>query len=141
MRQWLDEALAAARLSDPNGAMAAEWLMDNDYHVQRTILQIREDLPERFYQRLPALGGAVVDEDALIAVLREGHLGGATLDVFDKEPLPADSPLWHMPNVLITPHRASNPVPEAAARIVAESIRRIGRGEPPLYEVDRKRGY
>jgi glyoxylate/hydroxypyruvate reductase A len=85
--------------------------------------------------------GAVVDEDALIAVLREGHLGGATLDVFDKEPLPADSPLWHMPNVLITPHRASNPVPEAAAKIVAESIRRIGRGEPPLYEIDRKRGY
>jgi cyclic beta-1,2-glucan synthetase len=58
MRQWLDEALAAAKLSDPNGAMAAEWLMDNDYHVQRTILQIREDLPERFYRRLPALGGA-----------------------------------------------------------------------------------
>jgi glyoxylate/hydroxypyruvate reductase A len=85
--------------------------------------------------------GAVVDEDALIAVLRESHLGGATLDVFDKEPLPAHSPLWQMPIVLITPHRASNPVPEAAAKIVAESIRRIGRGEPPLYEVDRKRGY
>jgi glyoxylate/hydroxypyruvate reductase A len=83
----------------------------------------------------------VVDEDALIAVLREDHLGGATLDVFNNEPLPADSPLWHMPNVLITPHRASNPVPEAAARIVAESIRRMGRGEPPLYEIDRKRGY
>jgi glyoxylate/hydroxypyruvate reductase A len=85
--------------------------------------------------------GAVVDENALIAVLREGHLGGATLDVFEKEPLPPDSPLWHIPNVLITPHRASNPVPEAAARIVAESIRRIGRGEPPLHEVDQQRGY
>jgi glyoxylate/hydroxypyruvate reductase A len=60
--------------------------------------------------------GAVVDEDALIAVLRDGHLGGATLDVFDKEPLPADSPLWQMPNVLITPHRASNPVPRSGCK-------------------------
>ncbi len=85
--------------------------------------------------------GPVVDEDALIAVLRDGHLGGATLDVFAKEPLPAGSPLWHMPNVLITPHQASSPVPEAAAKIVAESIRRIGRGEPPLYAVDPQRGY
>jgi glyoxylate/hydroxypyruvate reductase len=85
--------------------------------------------------------GPIIDEDALIAVLREGHLGGATLDVFAREPLPSDSPLWQMPNVLITPHVASIPVPESAAKVVAESIRRMGRGEPPLHQVDRVRGY
>ena len=57
VRQWLGEALAAASVSDPNGALAAEWLLDNDYHVQRTILQIGEDLPGRFYRRLPSLDG------------------------------------------------------------------------------------
>jgi glyoxylate/hydroxypyruvate reductase len=85
--------------------------------------------------------GPIIDEGALIAVLRDGHLGGATLDVFAREPLPSESPLWQMPNVLITPHVASIPVPESAAKVVAESIRRMGRGEPPLHQVDRVRGY
>jgi glyoxylate/hydroxypyruvate reductase A len=85
--------------------------------------------------------GGLMDEEALLAVLRDGHLGGATLDVFMTEPLPAESPFWSLPNVLVTPHRASNPLPEAAARIVAESIRRVGRGEAPLHQVDRARGY
>lgn len=48
--------------------------------------------------------GAVVDEDALIKALREGAIAGAGLDVFTVEPLPADSPLWEMPNVIVTPH-------------------------------------
>lgn len=51
--------------------------------------------------------GAVIDEEALIWMLRDGHLGGAALDVFAEEPLPADSPLWTMPNVLVSPHSAS----------------------------------
>ena len=85
--------------------------------------------------------GAVVDEGALIAALSDGHLGGATLDVFTAEPLPASSPLWQMPNVLITPHVASITVPESAARDVAESIRRVRRGAPPLHAVDPWRGY
>jgi phosphoglycerate dehydrogenase-like enzyme len=51
--------------------------------------------------------GTVVDEDALIAALRSGHLGYAALDVARTEPLPPDSPLWDMPNVLISPHSAS----------------------------------
>ena len=85
--------------------------------------------------------GAIINEEALAAALREGHLGGATLDVFDREPLPDESPLWRMPNVSITPHLASIPVPESAARAVAESIRRVARGETPLHQVDPARGY
>lgn len=50
--------------------------------------------------------GAVVDTESLIAALRTGHLGGAVLDVFEEEPLGADSPLWDMNNVIITPHNS-----------------------------------
>lgn len=85
--------------------------------------------------------GAIVEEPALIACLADGHLGGATLDVFQTEPLPPDSPLWRSDKVLITPHLASITVPQAAAKDVAESIRRAGRGEAPLYAVDARRGY
>ena len=51
--------------------------------------------------------GPVIDEPELVAALRDGHLGGAVLDVFEREPLPAESPLWDMPNVLVSPHSAS----------------------------------
>lgn len=50
--------------------------------------------------------GEVIDEAALVQALREGRVGGAYLDVFEQEPLPADSPLWDLPNTLITPHSA-----------------------------------
>jgi phosphoglycerate dehydrogenase-like enzyme len=52
--------------------------------------------------------GEVVDEPALVAALQSGHLGGAFLDVFGHEPLPPDSPLWAMPQVMITPHAAGH---------------------------------
>lgn len=85
--------------------------------------------------------GAVVDEAAMIEALRSGQLGGATLDVFTVEPLPKDHVLWGMDNVLITPHLASITVPEAAARDVAESIRRVRAGLEPLHRTDPGRGY
>lgn len=85
--------------------------------------------------------GLVVDETALIEALRSGQIGGATLDVFHVEPLPQDHPFWDMDNVLITPHLASITVPEAAARDVAESIRRVSAGGEPLHRVDPRRGY
>lgn len=76
--------------------------------------------------------GVVVDEEALIAALRDGHLAGAALDVFRQEPLPADSPLWALPNVLINPHSASTAEGENA-KIVAlfcENLRHYLAGEP-----------
>jgi glyoxylate/hydroxypyruvate reductase A len=83
----------------------------------------------------------LVVEEALIAALRDGRIADATLDVFDEEPLPATHPFWAMENVRITPHIASITVPEGAAPDVAESIRRVLRGEAPLYQVDPARGY
>jgi glyoxylate/hydroxypyruvate reductase A len=85
--------------------------------------------------------GAVIDEPALIAVLQSGQIAEATLDVFAVEPLPKGHPFWRMENVLITPHLASITVPEAAAREVAESIRRVRSGLPPLHRIDPRRGY
>ncbi|MBO0755070.1 MAG: glyoxylate/hydroxypyruvate reductase A [Bradyrhizobiaceae bacterium] len=85
--------------------------------------------------------GAVIDETALIEALRNEQVAEATLDVFAVEPLPSDHVLWSMDNVLITPHLASITVPEAAAHDVAESIRRVRVGLPPLHLTDPRRGY
>lgn len=85
--------------------------------------------------------GEVVDEAALLAALRSGQVGAATLDVFVVEPLPADHPFWTMDNVFITPHLASITIPECAARDVAESILRVHSGKAPLHQVDPRRGY
>lgn len=85
--------------------------------------------------------GALLDEAALLEALCEGHVAEATLDVFQTAPLPPGHPFWAMENVRITPHLASITIPEAAAADVAESIRRVLRGEPPLHQVDPARGY
>ncbi|MDQ6738872.1 MAG: D-2-hydroxyacid dehydrogenase [Actinomycetota bacterium] len=87
--------------------------------------------------------GAIVDEAAMIAALREGEIGGAALDVFAQEPLPEGSPLWDMPNVLITPHvSGSNPqYNERATALFCDNLTRYLRGEPPRNLVDRERGY
>ena len=81
--------------------------------------------------------GPVVDEAALIDALRSGHLAGAYLDVFETEPLPAESPLWSMPNVLITPHSADNihGWPRRFAELFADNLDRWRAGEPLLNRV------
>ncbi|WP_037458311.1 2-hydroxyacid dehydrogenase [Skermanella stibiiresistens] len=85
--------------------------------------------------------GAVVDEAAMIAALTDGSIAEATLDVFEREPLSPDNPLWAMGNVLITPHLASVAIPKSAARQIAENIRRIRSGREVLHRVDPRRGY
>jgi phosphoglycerate dehydrogenase-like enzyme len=87
--------------------------------------------------------GAVVDEPAMIAALRDGHLRGAALDVFAKEPLPPDSPLWDMPNVIVSPHSASTVDTENAklTDLFCENLGRYLRGDPLLNVFDRERFY
>ncbi len=101
----------------------------------------RLSLLPRGAKLINASRGAVIDEPALISALQSGQIAEATLDVFTVEPLPKDHVFWRMENVLITPHLASITVPEAAAREVAESIRRVRAGLPPLHQIDPRRGY
>ncbi len=87
--------------------------------------------------------GAVVDEPAMIEALARGHLGGAALDVFAKEPPEPDNPLWDMPNVLVSPHSASTVENENArlADLFCENLRRYRAGEALLNVFDRERLY
>jgi phosphoglycerate dehydrogenase-like enzyme len=81
--------------------------------------------------------GEIVDEAALVSALASGHLAGAYLDVFEREPLPADSPLWDMPNVLISPHNSAAAAgnDDRVYRIFLENLRRWHRGQPLVNEV------
>jgi D-2-hydroxyacid dehydrogenase (NADP+) len=87
--------------------------------------------------------GALVDEAALIDALRQGRLAGAGLDATAIEPLPADSPLWAMHNVIITPHvaPARDRLGEHMVEFWCENIRRFVEGQPLLGLVDRQAGY
>ena len=85
--------------------------------------------------------GAVVDTAALVSALREERIGGAVLDVFDAEPLPASHPLWRFDNVAITPHISGPSVAGEIAPIFADNLRRYLTGRPLRHEVDRRRGY
>lgn len=87
--------------------------------------------------------GAIVDQDALIEALRQGSIGGAGLDVFDPEPLPADSPLWDLENVIVTTHY-SGITPRYSERLWEIFLDNLGRyvsGEPLRNVVDTKLGY
>lgn len=77
----------------------------------------------------------------ILAALDEGRLSGAVLDVFEQEPLPADSPAWAHPGIIVTPHVASLPSRRERARYVAGCIARLERGEPLPNLYDPERGY
>ncbi len=85
--------------------------------------------------------GPVVDEDALIAALRDKRIGGAILDVFNREPLPPDHPLWALDNVVITPHISGPSTPAEISPIFNDNLRRYLGGRPLHHVVDRARGY
>jgi len=87
--------------------------------------------------------GAIVDLADLAAALEAGKIAGAALDVFETEPLPPDSPLWSMPNVIITPHiaAASTHIAERHLQTLLENIRRFVAGQPPLTLVDKRQWF
>jgi phosphoglycerate dehydrogenase-like enzyme len=89
--------------------------------------------------------GPVVDETALIEALQQKRIGGAALDVFEHEPLPSDSPLWEMENVLISPHctdRTAHPDwLDLAMQVFLENFDRYMKGEPLINVVDKEAGY
>ncbi len=87
--------------------------------------------------------GRLVDERALLRALRDGPLGGAILDTFREEPLPPTSPLYDLPNVIVTPHTSwsSGRVLDRSVDLFCENLRRFARGEPLLNVVDPAAGY
>jgi phosphoglycerate dehydrogenase-like enzyme len=87
--------------------------------------------------------GTLVDEPALVSTLSEKRVAGAALDVFSEEPLPAESPLWELENVLITPHTAglTEKLWGRHYALFTENLRRYLKHEPLLGLVDKQRGY
>ncbi|MBO9122156.1 MULTISPECIES: 2-hydroxyacid dehydrogenase [unclassified Rhizobium] len=85
-------------------------------------------------------GKSQVEAD-IVSAIESGVLGGASLDVFEVEPLPSDSPLWDLPGVFITPHDAASSEENALFRHVERQITRFEQGQPLQYVVDRDRGY
>jgi glyoxylate/hydroxypyruvate reductase A len=85
-------------------------------------------------------GGLQVEAD-ILAALDAGVLHSATLDVFETEPLPQDSPLWTHPRVTVTPHNAAVSEPDATARYIVDQIRRFEAGKPLRNLVNSERGY
>ena len=102
----------------------------------------------KFFVQLPkgawvinvARGGHLIEED-LIAALNSGHLGGAVLDVFQSEPLPAESPIWKHPKITLTPHIAGITDPKAALAYVADCVTRCETGKPLDNIIDLSKGY
>ena len=104
-REYFDEMVTMAELdrclSQADVVVLSLPSDENTFHIinRDTLAQMKQGA-----YLINICRGAVVDETALADALRSGHLGGAVLDVFEREPLPADSPLWDMDNVIVTPH-------------------------------------
>jgi glyoxylate/hydroxypyruvate reductase len=85
--------------------------------------------------------GGLQNEADILACLGDGTLGAVSLDVFTQEPLPADSPFWTHPKVVLTPHNAADTDPDEISKYVARQIARFEAGETLENVVDRRRGY
>lgn len=150
---FLGEAVAPAgsvRIVGNNGL--GELLSGSDYVVLAAPLRsttrslinansIRSMKPDAYL--INVARGPLVDESALVDALRQRRIAGAALDVFEQEPLPSESPLWDLPNVLITPHSAAitERLWERHFALLSEDIRRFLKGDGLLGLVDKHAGY
>jgi phosphoglycerate dehydrogenase-like enzyme len=85
--------------------------------------------------------GRILDEESLATKLREGNIGGYVADVFATEPLPEESPLWTLPNAIITPHYAGLTRPEDFVPSFVDNVRRFSSRSPLHFQIDRQKGY
>jgi phosphoglycerate dehydrogenase-like enzyme len=140
----VDEVFAANRLHEALGAgdyvvVSAPLLADTRHLIDARAI----DAMKPGACLVDVSRGGVVDQSALIDGLRSRQLGGAVLDVFEREPLPADSPLWDLPDVIITPHCSSvyDGWERHAAQMFCDNLERWGNGRPLSNVVDPVRGY
>ena len=82
-----------------------------------------------------------MDEDALVDALKTKEIAGAVLDVFQQEPLPQSHPLWDMPGVIITSHKAALTYPDDIAPLFIDNYRRFTAGKELRFLIDFERGY
>ncbi|KAG6946418.1 hypothetical protein JG688_00016056 [Phytophthora aleatoria] len=85
--------------------------------------------------------GDIISEETIVNALEKGLLSKAVLDVFEKEPLPKESPLWLHPKVIVTPHIAGTVFPEDVADVFVKNLNRRLEGKPVLYQMDWSAGY
>ena len=125
---WADYVVAAAPLTDQTRGMLDRAAFRSMKRTARLVNVGRGDL---------------VVEDDLVAALRAGEIAGAALDVFAEEPLPASSPLWDLPGVIVSPHMSGDAEgwQDELVRLFAENLRRYGAGEPLRNVVDKRLGY
>lgn len=156
-----DSGWMPAGLGDPDGTVPErfygpgerlEMLAECDYvtvtlpltEATRGFIAAREFNAMKPHAYLVNVGrGEVIDQEALIEALRTGRIGGAGLDVFEREPLEADSPLWEMENTILTPHMsgAFKGYVETCCELFADNLRRFAAGQPLLNQVDPVLGY
>jgi phosphoglycerate dehydrogenase-like enzyme len=116
-------------------------IMPNTPKTRRLVdAQLLAALPPRAVFVNPGRG-STVDEAALADALRDKRIAAAVLDVFEREPLPADHVFWTLPNVRITSHTAALSVPADIAPIFVDNYRRFVSGQPLRYQVDFDEGY
>ncbi len=148
-------------LGDPGGRIPAKWfgaedraalLAESDYisvtlpltDYTRKFIGAREIAAMKPGAYIVNIGrGAVIDESALADALSAGKIGGAGLDVFEREPLEAESPLWDLEHAILTPHMSGDfrGYMDMACELFAENLRRFQLGDPLLNRVDPAQGY
>lgn len=158
MGMKVDGVARTARSADPDFRSVYEasalmnLLPDSDYVVIAAPLtpETRGMLNEEAFQRMKPRArlinigrGPIVDTEALVEALKQGRIAGAALDVFEEEPLPEEHPLWHMPQVIVSPHMAGDVFGwrESVSRQFLENFERWLQGQRLAHVVDKRRGY